>query len=448
MPWKRFGTHVSPALTILAPSDIRPASFACLCVDEARGDSTCSGCGQILDTRLVDDTHDWRNFADSDQDNARASSVDPYSGGQMTTRFAVGNSKQSQSLAWSHNKVNLDTTTKNLMEANSVISSLGNSLNLTPHIQSKARELYKEYERVRVASQRKATHRPLMVAIIYIACNQEGFGRPFKELSKTTGVPEKEIRSFYKSLLKMLPSATVPPIDVSSLVDRFCARLHDDLPEWVKIGAAGIAKKAASVIEGRQPTTIAAGSILLACSLAGIPMNEETIAHATTTISGSTVHSAFVALAQHKLQIVPSEFITRLQQKKGAAGAGDGAKASSSSSSSSSFSSSAPSSSSTPHTAIGPTGATKASMLSPASSSASNSMHTSTLSTVPGVIPAHYTIVKAETSSAPTNSYTPTATFAIPTAQLPKPSPAPSKPAPLASNGIIMPQVKVKTETV
>lgn len=234
----------------------------------------------------------------------------------MTTRMAAGNSRQAQQMMWSHNKVNMDTTTKNIMEANDAIQALGNMLNLTPHIQSKAKELYKEYESKRVASMRKATSRPLMVAIIYIACNQEGFGRSFKELAKASGVVEKEIRSFYKSLTKILPNSSTPPLDPAALVDRYCARLGDDLPEWVKIGASQIAKKASAVIEGRQPSTVAAGSILLATSLAGIPLDQDAIAKATNAITGSTVHAAYIKLSQHKADVVPSEFMTRLQQFK------------------------------------------------------------------------------------------------------------------------------------
>jgi hypothetical protein len=231
----------------------------------------------------------------------------------------------------------MDTTTKNIMEANDAIQALGNMLNLTPHIQSKAKELYKEYEAKRVASMRKATSRPLMVAIIYIACNQEGFGRSFKELAKSSGVVEKEIRSFYKSLTKILPNSSTPPLDPASLVDRYCARLGDDIPEWVKIGASQIAKKASSVIEGRQPSTVAAGSILLACAVAAIPIDQEVIAKATNTITGSTVHAAYVKLAQHKSEVIPADFLTRVQQNRPAASSSQHATSSSAPSSNTTF---------------------------------------------------------------------------------------------------------------
>jgi transcription initiation factor TFIIB len=264
----------------------------------------------------MDETHDWRNFADNDQDNARAGMVDPYAGGQMTTRFAAGNSKQSQALAQSHNKYNLDTTMRNLMEANDVITALGNTLNLTSHIQAKAKELYREYEKLRKSSMRKASCRPLMVAIVYIACNQEGFGRTVKELAKSTGVIEKEIRSYYKTLMKILPNAATPPLDPSSLVDRFCARLSKEVPEFVKIGASAIARNAVSIIEGRQPATIAAGSLMLAAALASVELGCDDVATATTTISGSTVQSAYVQLSQHKTQIVPADFLQRAQKHR------------------------------------------------------------------------------------------------------------------------------------
>lgn len=283
-------------------------------VDSTRGDSTCSGCGQVLQQRPMDETHDWRNFADSDQDNARASFVDPYAGGQMTTRFAAANSKQSQSLAQSHNKHNLDTTTRNLMEANDVITALGNTLNLTTHIQSKAKDLYREYEKVRKPSQRKASCRPLMVAIIYVACNQEGFGRTIKDLAKSTGVQEKELRTWCNNLTKILPNAATPPLDPGALVDRFSSRLATELPEFVKIFAAQMARKASAIAEGRQPSTIAAGALMLAVISAEIKdVDFDAVARATGTISGSTVQSGYNQLAQHKKDLITADFLKSAQ---------------------------------------------------------------------------------------------------------------------------------------
>lgn len=296
-------------------SDSLCAYFPIFALDGTRGDSVCSGCGQVLLQRPVDEAHDWRNFADSDQDNARASVTDPYAGGSLTTRVSAGNSKMSQKMAWEHNKYNMDTKTKNLQTARDVIAGFTQTLNLAPQIQSKALELYRQYEEKRVSSQRKATHRPLMVAIIYIACKQEGFGRTFKELAKSTSESEKEIRNFYKSLDKLLPNNS-SPLDSSSLVERFCARLNDPLPEWVKIGAGNIARNATGILEGRQPATIAAASILLACSAAGIPMDHDTVAAATQTISGSTVQGAFSVLLQNKAKAIPPEYLNKISQKR------------------------------------------------------------------------------------------------------------------------------------
>lgn len=297
----------------------------------------CSGCGQVLLQRPIDEAHDWRNFADSDQDNARASTADPYAGGALTTRVAAGNSKMSQKMAWEHNKYNMDTKTKNLQTARDAITGLGATLNLAPQIQSKAIEIYRMYEDRRVSSQRKATHRPLMVAVIYIACKQEGFARTFKELAKSTSVVEKEIRASYKVVDKLLPNTSTAPLDSSSLVERFCARLNDPLPEWVKIGAGNIVRLATGILEGRQPATIAAASILLACSVAGIPMDHDAVAAATQTISGSTVQSAYSVLLQQKTKAIPPEYIAKVTQKRAQA-----APSSSSASSAPSTSSSAP----------------------------------------------------------------------------------------------------------
>lgn len=353
--------------------------------------------------------------------------VDPYAGGALTTRVAAGNSKMSQKMAWEHNKYNMDTKTKNLQTARDVIGGLSNTLNLAPQIQSKALELYRLYENLRVSSQRKATHRPLMVAIIYIACKQEGFGRTFKELAKSTSVTEKEIRSFYKTLDKLLPNNTSAPLDSSSLVERFCARLNDALPEWVKIGAGNIARNATGILEGRQPATIAAASILLACSVAGIPMDHDAVAAATQTISGSTVQSAYSVLMQNKSKAVPPEFMNKVNQKRGTASSSAPSSSSSPATASSSLASSATNSSFTStNGSMGPPALVKPS-LTPAPYAASTTAIAS-----PGIAVGVKVELGAAPISAPISAATATASFI-------------AKPAPLSSLSSAAPAIKSET---
>lgn len=48
----------------------------------------------------------------------------------------------------------------------------------------------------------------VVAAIIYMACKEEGVPRTFKEISKETNIPEKEIRKYYRALNKILPKGT------------------------------------------------------------------------------------------------------------------------------------------------------------------------------------------------------------------------------------------------
>ena len=274
------------------------------------------GCGQILRVRLIDEGSEWRNFADGDKDRSRVGNADPYFTGQLSTHMAAGNSKASQAMALLHNRTTFDGTTRNLMEASSNITSYADKLSLTTHVQAKAKEIYREYETKRAKTMRTGKCPALILAILYRACKQEGVGRTFKELSKATATPEKEIRKYASTLDKILPSFHVPALSADSLVERFVSKMMINFPEWVKIGAVNIALKATPKVEGKQPSSIAAASILMAAKIAGVACSEDEIAEASTSISAATVKNVYSQLTKFQSEIVSEDFLNKAKLKR------------------------------------------------------------------------------------------------------------------------------------
>jgi len=77
-------------------------------------------------------------------------------------------------------------------------------MSLLPLAQNKAKELYSAFEAKRPKAMR-CKKESIVAAIIYRACKEEGVPRTFKEISKETGITDKEIRKYFRALSKIHP---------------------------------------------------------------------------------------------------------------------------------------------------------------------------------------------------------------------------------------------------
>lgn len=267
------------------------------------------GCGTVLRERMVDEGADWRNFADGEKDRSRVGMMES-SNTELSTHLASGGSHQN--IVQLHNKTTIDSKTRNLMEASDSIENLASIIKADAQVQKKAIEIYTDYERVRKKTTRTGNHKPLIVAILYMACNQQGVGRTIKELSLSTGVPKNEIRKNCTALNKILPQKNDTALSADSLIDRFCSKIPE-LPEWLKSEAASIARKVTPELEGKQPSSIAAASIFMACKIASFNLTEETIASATSSITSNTVKNTYKLMIPFQQKIVSETFFKKIQ---------------------------------------------------------------------------------------------------------------------------------------
>jgi len=117
-------------------------------------------------------------------------------------------------------------------------------LRLNHDIRNKAKSIYKQFEEKRQASMRGTKKDAMVAAILYMACKDEQVPRTFKgifeplaalkhqkltpfvslEIAKGTGIDEKEVKKFYKILIKVLPTpmlAAVAVVPADIVVRRF-----------------------------------------------------------------------------------------------------------------------------------------------------------------------------------------------------------------------------------
>jgi len=123
--------------------------------------------------------------------------------------------------------------------------------------------------------------------------------RTFREISKETGVNEKDIRNMYTKLTKIIPktgkvTTAVAPAD---LILRFCSKLN--LSQSLISEAQEIARIATPHLEGKNPNSIAAASILMATKTTDLSRMAKDIAKAAS-ITPATVLKIHAEIAAHK----------------------------------------------------------------------------------------------------------------------------------------------------
>jgi len=97
--------------------------------------------------------------------------------------------------------------------------------------------------------------------------------------------------------------ARAAPVAPHELVIRICTHLK--LAPIIKSMGEQIAKNAASRLEGKSPSSIAAASIYMAVRNQNVPCNEKDIAKAAS-ISASTVKNIFKEMEPWTDELIPS----------------------------------------------------------------------------------------------------------------------------------------------
>jgi len=150
---------------------------------------------------------------------------------------------------------------------------------------------------------------PFIVAVLYIACKENGLSRTFKELARETELKEIEVRRMYQALSKHLGQAASrrsTPVAPADLVIRICSHLNLK-SNSVTYLAQQIAKNVVSRLEGKSPSSIAAASVLMAVKNEGITeCTEREIAQAAS-ISPSTVKNIYKDMEGMKDEIMPTD---------------------------------------------------------------------------------------------------------------------------------------------
>ncbi|XP_026386995.1 transcription initiation factor IIB-2-like [Papaver somniferum] len=238
--------------------------------DHSAGDTVCSECGLVLEAHSIDETSEWRTFAnesgDNDPNRVGGPSNPLLTDGGLSTVISKPNGASGDFLSsslgrWQNRGSNPDRT---LMQAFKTIATI---LGLVATIKDRANEIYKKVEDQK--SIRGRNQDAILAACLYIACRQEDKPRTVKEIcSVANGATKKEIGRAKECIVKQMesdPDLSVPfsvnPVHAVDFLRRFCS--HLGMTNQAVKAAQEAVQKSEELDIRRSPISVAAAVIYM-----------------------------------------------------------------------------------------------------------------------------------------------------------------------------------------
>ncbi|KAJ4823553.1 hypothetical protein Tsubulata_012179 [Turnera subulata] len=243
--------------------------------DHSAGDTVCSECGLVLEAHSIDETSEWRTFANESGDNDPVRVGGPsnplLTDGGLSTVISKPNGASGDFLTsslgrWQNRGSNSD---RSLIQAFKAIGTMADRLGLVATIKDRANEIYKKVEDQKPLRGRNQD--AILAACIYIACRQEDRPRTVKEIcSVANGATKKEIGRAKEYIVKQLEGEMGQSIEMGTIhaVDflrRFCS--HLGMNNQAVKAATDAVKKSEDLDIRRSPISVAAAVIYMITQL-------------------------------------------------------------------------------------------------------------------------------------------------------------------------------------
>jgi transcription initiation factor TFIIB len=276
--------------TAPAPSQQEITKFSQICEkckvptaiieDHQQGDLVCTECGLVLESRVIDESSEWRTFSDSDKGGADPSrTAGPtnrmLSGGGLGTSIGKNpDGTYNQTLTRLHNSGR--NPDRPMLAAFGKINELADHLGMTSVVKDGACDIFRMVVKPGQPMLGKSLN-AMYAACLYISCRQEGTNRTFKEIcGGATGTTVKEIGKCYKHVVKAIDGLNTQMMEQmitpEKLVNRFCGNLGLANLEFLKLATAVVgAFRKLRDSEGhtseKQPASVAAAALYLCVQL-------------------------------------------------------------------------------------------------------------------------------------------------------------------------------------
>lgn len=284
-----------------------------LVFDHSAGDTVCSECGLVLEAHSIDETSEWRTFANESGDNDPVRVGGPsnplLADGGLTTVISRPNGASGDFLSsslgrWQNRGSNPD---RSLIQAFKAIATMSDRLGLVATIKDRANEIYKKVEDQKPLKGRNQD--AILAACLYIACRQEDKPRTVKEIcSVANGATKKEIGRAKEYIVKQLElemgqSMEMGTIHAGDFLRRFCSHLGMN-NQAVKAAQEAVQKSEELDIR-RSPISIAAAVIYMITQLLDEKKLLKDVSLATGVAEG-TIRNSYKDLYPHAARLIPS----------------------------------------------------------------------------------------------------------------------------------------------
>uniref|UniRef100_A0A1D1XFQ6 Transcription initiation factor IIB n=1 Tax=Anthurium amnicola TaxID=1678845 RepID=A0A1D1XFQ6_9ARAE len=283
--------------------------------DHSAGDTVCYECGLVLEAHSIDETSEWRTFANESGDNDPVRVGGPsnplLTDGGLSTVISKPNGTQGEFLSsslgrWQNRGANPD---RSLILAFRTIATMADRLGLVATIKDRANEIYKKVEDLK--SIRGRNQDAILAACLYIACRQEDRPRTVKEIcSVANGATKKEIGRAKEYIVKQLEvemgqSMEMGTIHAGDFLRRFCS--HLGMTNQAVKAAQEAVQKSEELDIRRSPISVAAAVIYMITQLSDDKKLLRDISIATGVAEG-TIRNSYKDLYPYASRLIPTSF--------------------------------------------------------------------------------------------------------------------------------------------
>ncbi|OMO97454.1 Transcription factor TFIIB [Corchorus capsularis] len=278
-------------------------------LDTRQGDTICTECSLVLESHHIDESSEWRIFADSDDngkyDRERVGSKQNLLLDQAILQTFASNPNPKKGggggpFVGSLNSLNQSNSDKGLTEGFKMIENMADNLGVVRTIKDGACEIFKNVEDNKSCRGRnlKAT----VAATLYIACKELKLSRTLKEISRVAdGVAMKEISRAVEVIKKRMEVET-GGVQPAELVRRFCSKLN------MNYQAIKAVEEAVEAVENfdirRNPKSILAAIIYMIDQVSGSARSFKEIAIVAEVAEG-TVKGSYKDVAPLASKLIP-----------------------------------------------------------------------------------------------------------------------------------------------
>jgi len=266
-----------------------------LIVDDTKGERYCTGCGMMVEERMVDPGPEWVNHSSEGKDRSRVgmpTNALLFDGGLSTeldwrnvdySGVPISGKSKSQFYRmrkWQKRSRHTGAKERALSEGFRIIETIASKMSLPKTCSERAANIYRKAQAEGAIRGRSIA--TCSVASLYIANQLFKTGRTVEDFAKASKIPNKEIGRVYRSIKRELKIRTPAPTPLV-YIDRFCSELG--LPTIVKTRTRQIVNDAEEkgLTDGKSPCGVAAACIYIAASVEGFHRTQREISEASNT---------------------------------------------------------------------------------------------------------------------------------------------------------------------